>query len=168
MPAQLSDGYDLLFEFQQPVSYEEFDTKELRDDTTIQPVDFIVEFEEYFLFIEVKDPDNPGAENPEAIRRKLHDGKLVTKLAGKFRDTRYFFQCQDRTDKKIYYIVLLSMKELSVQSLMTRTDEIKKALPFDHKTHNRKLIDQCIVLNLDQFKKKFGENSVWRKSDFEN
>lgn len=167
VPLQDAKDGDLLFDFEGALSQEAFDDEATFSETTIQPVDFIVDFEKHYVFVEVKDPDNPAAKNPQAILAKLKDGNLVFKLAGKYRDSRFFFEFQRRPLKPIQYVVLLSWSTLDSALLVSTTDRLKKAIPFSHPTHKAPCLDHCIILNLEQFKKRFGDRSVWRKSEFE-
>jgi hypothetical protein len=160
------DG-DLYFDFPDAVSQEPFDDEATFGSTTIQAVDFIVDFETHYVFIEVKDPDKPLAANPAAILAKLKDGKLIWKLAGKYRDSRFFFEFQQRPRKPVHYVVVLSWAKLEKALLLAKTDELKRAIPISHSSHRFPCLDHCIILNLDQFKKRFGEGCVWRKSNYE-
>lgn len=159
------DG-DLLFDFPDAVFQESFDNSANFGTATIQPVDFIIDFEEYYLFVEVKDPDNPVAANENAILEKLRDGRLINKLAGKYRDSRFFFEFQRRPVKKVFYVVLLSWSRLDDAILLAKTDELKRAIPFSHSSYLSPCLDQCVILNLQQFRNRFGGGCVWRKSDF--
>lgn len=160
------DG-DLYFDFPHAVSQEAFDDDAVFGNATLQPVDFIVDFDEKYVFIEVKDPDNPAAVNPAAILKKLNSGNLICKLAGKYRDSRFFFEFQRRQQKPVHYVVVLSWASLDKAMLLSKTDELKRAIPISNISHKSPCLDQCIILNLEQFKKRFGDGCVWRKSDYE-
>ena len=73
--------------------------------STMKRVDFIVEYTDKFHFIEIKDPDNPSASNPTAFVDKLKSGKLVTDLAGKYRDSLWFQYAQWKKAGKMLSIL---------------------------------------------------------------
>jgi hypothetical protein len=160
------DG-DLYFDFPEADSQEPFDDEATFGTTTIQPVDFIVDIDERYVFIEVKDHDNPVAKNQQAILAKLRDGRLIRKLAGKYRDSRFFFEFQQRSPKPVHYVVVLSWAAVDNALLLAKTEELKLAIPISHASHRLSCLDQCIILNLEQFKKRFGDGCVWRKSEYE-
>ena len=81
---------DLRISLKNAIDGEVFDRDEIKKGTSIQPVDLIFEFEDHYLFVEVKDPDIPGAANPESFRVDLQSGKVIRKVVGKFRDTTFF------------------------------------------------------------------------------
>ncbi len=106
------DELDLRITLENAIDGENFDTDELKQGTSLQPVDMIFEFENYYLFVEIKDPDVPGGSDPQAFREKLQSGKVIRKVAGKFRDTTFFRFYQNKIDKPIIYVFLLSMASL--------------------------------------------------------
>jgi len=159
---------DLVFDFNDVLNRNEvrFDTKQLRDRTSMQPVDFIAEYEDCYRFIEVKDPDQLGARNPQAYEREFREGKGVRDLAGKFRDSFFLFSLQGREPKRVEYVVLLSMARLEAAFLVTKTDELRKSIPWKHRSMVNSPLTTCVILNLAQWQNQFGQNSVWRASDY--
>ena len=87
---------DLEFSFSGASDIIHFDCDKYHAGSTISHVDFIVEYDNCYLFIEVKDPDMPGAKNLNSFVEKMQSGKLVQSLADKFRDTFFFGQCRVR------------------------------------------------------------------------
>lgn len=142
-----------------------FDDSEYHSSSTVQRVDFIAEYEAHYLFIEIKDPDIPGAENLAAFVTKLNSGKLVQSLAGKFRDTLFFRSAQGKNDRKVLYLVLISMQNLDNALLLSKQDELRKAIPIRHVDWADDCAASCIILNFDQWKKRFGEQSLRRISE---
>ncbi len=133
---------DLEFDFSAAIEVIRFDDNTLHGKSTMKRVDFIAEYEDRFVFLEVKDPDNPAAVKPEAFSKKLLSGNLIPDLAGKYRDTLWFRTLSGKVGKPVHYVVLLSMASLD-------------PAPF---------AQACVVLNLDQYKKQFGASSVRRLS----
>lgn len=168
MTEPLSDDEDLLFNFGAGDRQEKFDQAILRNQTGMRLVDFLVELEESHHFIEVKDGENPHAENPDEIRKKLKNGELIHVLASKYRESRFFFSFQVRSQKRIRYIVLLWLDEIDNAMRSRLTDQLKSKIPCEHRSFSQPSVDECIILDVHQFKKRFGESCVWRKSDFED
>jgi len=158
---------DLIFDVSSAVNAERFDDNNLHGGiSTIKRVDFIIEHNDEFIFLEVKDPDKPGASNPEKFKQDLFGGVLIPDLAGKYRDTLFFSSLRKAYEKPITYVVLICMKSLEKALLLAKTDALKGALPMTHKTWSKKSVDSCMILNLDAYKKSYGNESVWRESEY--
>lgn len=155
---------DLEFDFSSAMNAIIFDDNTLHTPSTIKRVDFIAEFSDRFIFLEVKDPDMPGAANPEAFKTKLLTGNLIPDLAGKYRDSLWFQTLSGKATKPIHYVVLISMASLEPALLLAKQDELKRSLPITHKEWSTPCVAGCAILNIDQYKKQFGENSVRRLS----
>jgi hypothetical protein len=153
---------DLEFSFPGAQAVIHFDDNEYHASSTVQRVDFIAEYEAHYLFIEIKDPDIPTAQNPAAFVTKLNSGKLVQSLAGKFRDTQFFRSAQGKNDRKILYVVLQSLDNAL---LLSKQDELRKAIPIRHVDWADDCAAGCIILNFEQWKKQFGEQSLRRISE---
>jgi len=156
---------DLEFDFSDAIDAIQFDDDATHGHSTMKRVDFIAEYEDCYRFIEVKDPDIPGATGQETFVNKLTSGTLVTSLAGKYRDSILFRYLAGKSDKKIDYIVLLSMAALDPALLLNKQDELHRAIPLDHGEWRNPSARSCVVLNLAQYKNHFGEGSVRRISD---
>lgn len=156
---------DLEFDFTDALDAVKFDDGTVHSSSSIQPVDFIVEFEDCYKFVEVKDPDEPGTVNVEAFRKKLQSGKLIRSLAGKYRDSLFFRSFQDNPRKDVEYIVLLSMRRLDDALLLAKQDQLLRSIPFTHESWKRNSASVCVILNMKQWKRKYGENSINRLSE---
>lgn len=160
---------DLIFDVTDSKNAEKFDDSAIpARQSTMKRVDFIIEKEDRFIFLEVKDPDMPRAVNPGKLKQELQSGNLVPELAGKYRDSLLFAKlCEGYDDKPIDYIVLISMASLEDALILAKTDALKSAIPISHPKWSQNAANSCMILKLDAYKQVFGENSVWRKSDFE-
>jgi hypothetical protein len=157
--------YDLEIAFPEANAVIHFDDPAYHGNSTMQRVDFIAEYDDRSVFVEIKDPDNPGAKNVTAFEQKLNSGKLVQSLSGKFRDTLFFRSIQGKDDLSVVYVVLLSMQKLEAALLLTKQDELKKSIPIRHADWARDCAASCIILNVKQWKKRFGEQSIRRVSE---
>jgi len=156
---------DLEFDFAGAERAEKFDVAEIHASSSIQTVDFIVEYADCYQFIEIKDPDEPGAADVQAFKDKLKSGQLIKSLAGKYRDSLFFHRFLDHDEKNVEYIVLLSMKELDDAQLLSKLDELHRSIPYAHPLWQRNSAAVCVILNVAQWKKRFGPASIRRLSD---
>lgn len=135
----------------------------------MKAVDFIVELADKIYFVELKDPDNPGA-RPEAraeFAQKLKSGTLDSELQRKYRDTFLYEWASNRADKPVYYVVLLAMAALDDTALLARTDALKKQLPLSGpagKAWARPFVAGCAVMNMDAWNKALHAMPVRRLS----
>lgn len=157
--------FDLELTFSEAKSVFHFDDDAYHGSSTALRVDFIAEYEGRDIFVEIKDPDNPAAANPSAFEQKLKSGKLVQSLSGKFRDTLFFRSIQGKGERGIVYIVLISMAKLDSALLLAKQDELRRSIPLSHTDWERDCATSCIVLNVAQWKKQFGDQSLRRISE---
>ena len=169
MPYTEQEG-DLIFDFDHVLNKKDarFETKQLREKTSIQPTDFLLEFANHFSFVEVKDPDRPNPDNPEKFDSDVKEGNLIRKLAGKFRDSYFLFSHQEREPKKVRYVVLACRKKFDDGFWLTKSEELQRSIPWKHKSFKNSPLTVCIILSLEQWKRKFGPESVWRVSEIED
>ena len=131
-------------------------------------VDFIIEGDEEVTFLEVKDPDMPGARDPEKLLQDLKKDILIPELAGKYRDSLLFSFLRGGYDKPIKYIVLLSMASLDDALILRKIDELRFAIPLTNSQWRQNSAYSCVILKLGAYKQAFGDQSVWRASDYED
>lgn len=159
---------DLLFNVGSAVGVERFDDATIHDPkSTMKRIDFIIETTSEYIFLEVKDPDMPGAKNPAYFKAQLTSGNFIPEIAGQCRDTLLFTMLRQKIEKPIIYVVLVCMESLDAALLLDKTEALKKALPLTHKSWPKSCVDSCVILKLDAYKKRFGDSSVWRHSDYE-
>lgn len=156
---------DLEFDFDGALAAINFDDGITHSSSSIQPVDFVIEYEKCYRFVEVKDPDEPGAVNIEAFRKKLKSGQLIRSLAGKYRDSLFFRSLQGNPRKDVEYVVLLSMSALDDALLLAKQDDLLRSIPFSHQSWQCNSAAVCVILNMKQWKKRYGEHSIHRMSE---
>lgn len=158
---------DLEFNFSDALNAIQFDDIATHGHSSMKRVDFISEYDDYYRFIEVKDPDLPNAteENKAQFLQDLMSGKLLNSFAGKYRDSFLFRQLEGKNDKPVDYIVLLSMDSLDDALLMNKTDQLHREIPLTHSAWTGTSARSCVILNLQKYKELFGENSVRRISE---
>jgi hypothetical protein len=147
------DGFE--FEFPDAVNGFIFDQQNSAHPTfhglshAMKAVDMVVELEECYLFIEVKDFRND-------VDLKTGDGfnKLKSALKYKFRDTFVYRWAEGITEKPIRYLCLLSLDD----ALTTRlASDLKHELPCGRPVSrwNRDMALSCVVLNLEAWNRNF-------------
>ena len=124
----------------------------------IKAVDFIVELTDRFLFIEIKDPEDPKA-NPKD-RQTFIPEFLVTGISEdlkyKYRDSFLYEWASEKADKPIYYLVLIAISGLTEADFIARADDLKRKIPLHGPSGGvwkRQIVGDVIVFNL----------SVWNK-----
>ena len=135
----------------------------------MKAVDFIVEFDDQVLFIELKDPDHPAAKpkDREQFLQKVLSGALDTDLKTKYRDTFLYEWASGRTSKPIYFLVLIGASALSEAELLTRTEALKRQIPDlgpGDKPWKRPFVSGCAVMNINSWNKLFPDYPVSRIS----
>lgn len=156
---------DLEFDFSDAIEAIQFDDDLIHGNSSMKRVDFIAEYESFYRFIEVKDPDSPVAANPQAFLKKLKSDELIRSLAGKYRDSLLFRILANKCGKDMHYVVLLSMAALDPALLLSKQDALKREMPLNHGEWVLSAAKSCVILNLDQYKRHFGKSSVRRISD---
>ncbi len=127
-------------------------------------VDFIVEFTQALIFVEVKDPGNPKARKKglQKFYAELDDGTLGSTFAAKFIDSFLYCWAEDKLSKPVRYLSLVTFDEPLLANL---SDEISRKLPPMGKTvprWKRKLVENCQVFNIDSWNENFPKWPVKR------
>lgn len=126
----------------------------------MKAVDFIVELEDRFLFIEFKDPDDPvaDADRSAQFHQEFRSGELDRTLQYKYRDSYLYEMASGRANKPIYYLVLIGANALSDADLLARTEALKRKLPVlgvNGKAWKKPFVAGCAVMNLHAWNKAF-------------
>ena len=98
----------------------------------MKAVDFVVELEKKYLFIEFKDPQKPGvlAKDLQKFRKSFKSGELDESLKYKYRDSFLYEWASNRAHKPIDYLVLIAWDSLDKAALLRRAEALKKKLPI--------------------------------------
>jgi len=125
----------------------------------MKAVDFIVELPHQILFVEVKDPPDPASLPPHVKAdyvKGLLSGAEDADFYYKYRDSFLYEWAADRTDKPIYYLVLVAFDRLTAADLLARTDALKRKLPVSEAAPadwQHSLVAGCSVFNLAAWNK---------------
>ena len=137
--------------------------------TCMKAVDFIIELTDSYLFIEIKDPQDPGATQKRQKRfsTELKSGKLNQALKYKFRDSFLYEWALGRANKPVDYLVLIALDSLAGPELTNRSDALKRELPLvgpGSIPWARPFVRSCFVFNIAWWNKKFPQFPVSRLS----
>lgn len=132
-------------------------------------VDFIAEFENAIVFVELKDPSNPQADRKrvDKFMQKVNNGKLYESFAKKFIDTFLYRWAEEKVHKPIYYLGLVTLES---ELLTNFSDEVSKKIPplgREVTRWKRKLFENCQVFNLDTWNENFPKWQARRISEGE-
>ncbi|UZQ50281.1 hypothetical protein [Clostridium kluyveri] len=143
------------------------------DDCTLNGlggVDFVVELEDKFLFIELKDIENnkvPREQKKEWIERlKVRKENLfLMDLGVKFKDTLIRrWAKEENFDKPIWYLIIIEFKEMNAAQKIKLSEELSGKLPtcikakFGFKKEIR--IKRRMILSIKDWIEKFPEFQV--------
>lgn len=165
---------DLVFDFRTALSGAKFDDRNHGLSHCMKAVDFIIETADKVIFIEVKDPQRPQAQQKDRERflDELKSDKLIKEiLVVKGRDSfLYKFAAGEvsRIRKPIHYYVLIAQDTLDSALLIQLTDKLRKAIPTsgpDNRRWQSPFIEECAVFNLKTWKINLPHIPVRRKSD---
>lgn len=135
----------------------------------MRAVDFIIEFEDKYFFIEIKDPQHPRSvprDRGNFIRR-FQSGRLDEELKYKFRDSFLYEWASGRADKPIHYLVLIALDTLTDFELVGKTEDLNQKLPSRGPAGNawiRPFVSECVVFNLESWNRTFPQYPVRRVS----
>lgn len=127
-------------------------------------VDFVVEFNEAIVFVEVKDPGNPSAQSKglKKFQDELNNGTLSSTFASKFIDSFFYRWAEDKLSKTIHYINLVTLEGELLPNL---SDEIAGKLSPSGKNSprwQRHPIQNCQVFNIETWNENFPKWPVTR------
>jgi hypothetical protein len=131
----------------------------------MKAVDFVVEFTDHVLFVEVKDPDNTNArpKQRQKFAEKLESGKLTHDLCQKYRDSWLYQWAKKPPEKPIRYVVLLQLLPLQPLALMSLADGLRRQLPLSGASSwKRQLAESVNILDLNAWNRTPGLGTVRR------
>ena len=121
----------------------------------MKAVDFIIEEDDRILFVEIKDPDDPSADEGSRSRfvAQVRRGELDLDLARKYRDSFLYEWAAERVDKPVHYYVLIAHSGLDTSMLLARTEALKRNLPVGvpRGIWTREIARKAMVFNMDSW-----------------
>lgn len=132
----------------------------------MKAVDFIIEFADCYLFIEVKDPDqSPRPSAYAEFAEKFERGKMDDSLKYKYRDSFLYEWAAGRADKPVDYLVLVALESLDRAQLIARGDELQRVMPTGlprDTAWKRPIVRKCGVFNIASWNENFPDFRVER------
>lgn len=132
-------------------------------------VDFVVELDESYLFIEIKDPQAPQV--PENETHRFHNrfisNQLDEEFKSKYRDSFLYQWASGRADKPIHYLVLVGLDFLTKVELARRTVALEQKLPLlgpEAIAWARPIVESCSVFNISSWNEALPNYPVTRLS----
>ena len=128
----------------------------------MKAVDFVVEFSDHYLFIELKDP--PPEAHGEYTQR-FQSGNLHEDLKYKYRDSFLYEWAAGRADKPIDYLVLVALDALDGSHLLTGQEALGRKLPVlgpGSRPWPRPIVRGCGVFNIASWNRHFPNYPVRR------
>ena len=158
-----ADGF--FFDFTDALDVFVFDEKDKSKATyhglPMKAVDIVAEFQDAYVFVEMKDFENPASYNvdiyasDEELDAKRNSFKyLKNYLKYKYRDTYLYRHAEQKVEKPIHYICLLTFDNAQ-NSVMQKL--LKKELPvgLPSKRWKQEIVHSCQVVNVARWNKNF-------------
>lgn len=123
----------------------------------LSDVDYILEREKDYLFIEYKNCDIPNAANPEAYYKKLKEDNHYIKIARKYYDSLLFVLALGKIKPVRYVYILECQKAAATERKMIR-EKIMMKLPFAlqrNPVFQNPWIDEFQVCSIEEWNQNF-------------
>ena len=164
----LTEG-DLRIDFADALSARKLDDENHGLSHCMKAVDFVVELSDRYLFIEVKDPQNPDspADNRQRFADEFSRGALDEDFKYKYRDSFLYEWAMGRADKPIHYLTLVAHDGLQIAHLTRRQEELKRILPLQgpgNQDWQRPFVSGVGVFNVDSWNRRYPHRPVERIS----
>lgn len=132
----------------------------------MKAVDFIVEFSDRYLFIEVKNPQSPQApdKNRDDFIKEFKSAEMDGSLIRKYRDSFLYEWASGRSGKPVDYLVLIALDTLDESLLSNRADELSRNLPVKGaqwaQSWRREIVRKSGVFNIASWERHFPEYPI--------
>jgi hypothetical protein len=160
---------DLIFDFDHAENkpHTRFESKYLKDKTSICPTDFLIQLEDVYQFIEVKDPDRPNPDNVQKFIEDMQSNKIAEDMSKTFRDSYFFAANQGKNDRSVDFIVLICWSQMDTAMMTAVSDRIRRLIPWINGGYGVTPFRKCVVMNFATWRREFGDHSIWRVSEIE-
>ena len=133
----------------------------------MKAVDFVVEYPDRYLFIEFKDPQQPGSDltGDQDLIDYYQSENIDDELIYKCRDSFLYEWAAGRADRDVYFLVLIAIERLTPADLDKKKRDLDRKLPVGvPSVWQRAIVRGCGVFNLASWNDRFPELQVRRLS----
>lgn len=126
----------------------------------MKAVDFVIELEQNYLFLAVKDMFDPAR-----YRNTSAFNHLKNVLVQKYRDTFLYRWAEDKLDKPVIYLCLIELENPIINQL---TKEMQIHLPAGKPRNSpwsKPLAERCLVVNTQRWSRNFPGWPIRRITD---
>ena len=176
MKVVIADGFE--FHFSDAIDAYVFDEKDSTKPTfhgaPMKGVDIVAEFEDAYIYVELKDYDDVSAYD---VTRAVNDDEIKSRQQGfkwlknylkyKFRDSYLYRFAEGKVDKPVHFICVLTFDN-ALNSRMV--SDLRRELPVGKKSRRwtQALAKSCQVVNLDKWNEVFPRWPATRIAPEEN
>ena len=155
---------DLEITFNNVIVVRKFDDEyELRH--CMKAVDFVVEREDRYIFVEIKNPQQSEHADVEGYVDGFKRRQIDKDLKYKFRDSYLYEWASGRADKPIDYYVLIAVDALEPAVLIQRSQELQHQVPTGlpkNASWKRPIARSCIVYNIESWNRNWEDFPIRR------
>ena len=158
---------DLRLTIDGAVDARKFDEQQTHGVGFMKAVDFVVEFADRYVFIEFKDPQQPGSElaSEESLTEYYQSERIDDELIYKYRDSFLYEWAAGRAERDVYYLVLIAIEHLTSADLDKKKRDLDRKLPVGLPIPwDRPIVSGCGVFNLASWNERFLNLQVSRLS----
>ncbi len=122
----------------------------------LKAVDFIIDSPIRTIFVEIKDPSSPDADEAETDEfvARFESSRLDIDLARKYRDSFLYEWAADRIGKPVSFYVLIALAGIERATLVRRSQALRTLLPVGLPASGvwtREIVQEATVFNMDSW-----------------
>lgn len=161
---------DLVVSFSGARSARRFDGAKHGLSHCMKAVDFVVELEDEYLYVEFKDPENPNAQAAIASKwiRDFENGIINRELIEKFRDSFIYEWAAGRAEKRISFFVLIAVSGQTQALLGPKSSALSRKLPKgipSSSSWGKPVAHDCQIFDIESWNATFPNFQVRRLSN---
>lgn len=158
---------EIVFNFPKSIKLEKLDEKGSKIPIGMSLVDLLIEEEDRFLLIEIKDPfcsKTPIKIKDSFVKENIKGDQFISdKLVPKIRDSYSFLHLMDRVNsKKLIYIVFLDNNQYNIDPPLLVNFKDRLVAKIKHEGQEpwkRDYLDNCIILSIEKWNKHFSDKN---------
>ena len=155
---------DLEITFNNVIVARKFDD-EYRLRHCMKAVDFIIEREDRYIFVEIKNPQQSPNPDVDSYVTRFKRREIDSDLKYKFRDSFIYEWASGRANKPIDYLVLIAIDALEPAVLIQRSEQLQLQIPTGvpkNSSWERQIARSCIVYNISTWNRTWTDFPIRR------